>query len=98
MRSGDWIALGAFICSAIAVVLSYARHPSLVSSSRVDEFRALVEEQREELKMLKKRISELEIQTQLLREEARFWQDEYRKLKGEEYRKIKGTGGKGDGV
>lgn len=82
MVSGDWVGIGALCLSCLALLMAYLRQPALVPAARVEDLRELVRGLREENGRLIGRITALEAQIAVLQGEAKWWQEEYRKLRG----------------
>jgi predicted nuclease with TOPRIM domain len=95
MSPGEWIALGALGVSTAALSLAQFARPAFVPSSRLTDLRRTVDEmqatlvglrvQNEECRRKNEemagQIASLESQLDLLRGEARWWQDEWRALR-----------------
>lgn len=82
MAPGDWVGIGALFLSLVALIMAYLRQPALVPAARVEDLRELVRDLREENGRLIGRITALEAQIAVLQGEAKWWQEEYRKLRG----------------
>lgn len=75
MEHIDW---GTFIlaaCAVVTVILGYFRHPSLVSSGRLDDLQQVVDELRSQNADLRRERDELQAAFRNSERSRAFWQD-----------------------